>query len=199
MPNMKSILSVIILWIYVCPLESAEMSKKKSFGVLLQEEFQLHPEMTVQDMYKFMYQSAMGPAHWKMDEVSAKKYLVEEIKEIVPDSTEPLMQFLDEDSALVRINLKPFIAKKYNLDSLVSAMVRTTDEFQKSEKILQSRWQIFLELVQNKKLPFSESEARDFWETMKKQNFPAVHHSEMYAKKYHPAYRVILKKCFPIQ
>ncbi len=196
---MKLYWSAIFLCFILHISDASEVPMKKNFSQILMEEFRLYPEMTIQDVYKFIYQSAMGPAHWKMDEAEAKKYLLKEIQQLIPDSTEPIMQSLDETGELVRVNLKAFAAKKLSVDSLVSAVARTSIEFTQSVSVLENRWKIFLELIQTKQLSFNEAEAQLFFNEKKEQQFPAVHHSKIYAVKYSPAYRIIFKKYFPVK
>ena len=167
------------------------------FKNLLLNEYHLHPEAMPQDFYKFMYQAAMGPGHWKMDFTMAKEYLDSEVKTLKRDTLDPLCQYLTPDSALVRVYLQPYIENNGNIDSLAIAFARSSNEFVPSEKDLEHYILIFLQTVKEKKIPIPFDSALAFIKKMKEEKYQSVHHSRRYEEKYSPAYRVIFRKYLP--
>ncbi len=170
----------------------------EKFKNLLLNEFREHPDATIQDLYKFIHQSSMGPGHWKMDFNMAKRYLNSEIQTLRKDSSQPLYQFLSPDGELIRINLRPFIAMNGNIDSLAEAFVKTSNEFIQSEKILKNNLDLFSQMVKDKKIPFNTDSVHIYIQRMRENHYPAVHHSNIYEEKYLPSYRVVYRKYLPV-
>jgi len=165
---------------------------------LLLNEFREHPDATIQDLYKFIHQSSMGPAHWKMDFDMAIKYLNAEIRTLSKHPKEPLCQFLSADSELIRINLRPYIAMNGDIDSLAEAFVKTANEFIQSEKTLKGNLNLFTQMVMDGKIPFNADSVQSYIHRMEQNHYPAVHHSKIYEEKYLPSYRVVYRKYLPV-
>ena len=53
--------------------------KKNIFRNIIDHQFALYPEMTIQDLYKLVYQGVMGSGHAISSEESAGNWLREEI------------------------------------------------------------------------------------------------------------------------
>lgn len=161
-------------------------------------EFREHPKSTIQDFYKFIHQSAMGPGHWKMDFEMAIQYLNSEIRTLHGNSAQQLCQFLSPDSELVRINLVPYIAMNGNIDSLADAFVKTSNTFTPSESAVKKNLDIFSGMVKDGTIPFNTDSVRLYLRKMKENHYPAVHHSQLYQEQYAPAYRVVYRKYLPL-
>ncbi len=172
----------------------SQTNEIEKFRLLIHEQFQRYPEMQIQDMYKFVHQSAMGNAHAGVTLEMAQNYLEQEIQNLSPSDSIPLFENLSFDSTLIRVNLSPFIFYNRDIQELAKAFVQTTEEFEVSEKLLQERLNLFLEMSAKKEISFLYDDVKIFVEEKRKQNYPAVHHSFHYRKQYSPAYRVILKK-----
>ena len=168
------------------------------FKAILMEEYRTHSAATVQDYYKFIHQASMGPGHWKMDPGMALQYLRAEIRTLTKDSTQPLCQFLSPDSELIRINLRPYLAMNGDIDSLAEAFAQTSNNFQQSEKALETDLTLFISAVRKKKIPLSLDTVQSYIRRMRKEHFPAVHHSPQYEETYKPAYRVVFRKYLPV-
>ncbi len=163
---------------------------------LIKRHHALRPEMEPQDVYKLLYQSAMGLGHLIADTTKAREYLMRELAaldttdNVVRDSlTEPIAH----DSTMLRVNLRPFRDRRLNPDRLIAAMLGTVKNYSPDKEMFLQDWKIFIHLAGSDRMPFSKDSVNRFDETMRLQNYPMVHHSRRYTEIYRPAYRVILR------
>jgi hypothetical protein len=155
------------------------------------DEVKKYPKLEIQDLYKLAYQAAMGNEHIMNDTAAAHKYLEEELASIDSSSSQPLMNYLTSDSSIARVNLRSFKAHKRNPAKLLEAMRKTASSFQPSQELLRSYLNDIETLAFDGKIPFKQNELNDYFQKMKQQNFPAVHHSKTVEENYRPAYRII--------
>jgi hypothetical protein len=168
-------------------------SVQGSWREALQDHLRRHPGAKAADVYKFIHQSVFGPAHLIEDPAGARAYLKAEMAGMgaVP-AGESLLENLGGDPALVRVNLRPFLAQGLDSERLLAALVHTANavtgvpaemlpRLREGSGILRERGReavaIQLEIL-------AEEQAR--------KGFEALHHSKAYRAAYHPAYRVIL-------
>jgi hypothetical protein len=164
---------------------------EKSVRRTVQEEVQRHPKLEIQDLYKFAYQAAMGNEHIMADTAMVRSYLQEEWNAIDTSSLQPLIEYLSNDSSIVRINLRPYKQRGGNIEKLVAAMIQTAKFIQPSVPLLKNYLSQIIALVDDAIIPFKTEDVQHYFQEMEKKNFPAVHHSKRYEEFYHPAYRVI--------
>jgi hypothetical protein len=150
------------------------------------------PEMRARDVYKLLYQGVygvghlMGPGVWD--------YLQREAKSLdVKDQPgEPLMESVSVDASMVRVNLRPFIAKNYSLIKLMEAMRNSEIKGKPSEFL--ELWDAFTELVWSGQLDFDQEEVCNVNKSLNRDKPEPMHHTQQYRDAYHPAYRVVLKR-----
>ena len=58
---------------------------------LLTEHSNRYPHLQVQDVYKLLYQAAMGSGHATPDAARARSWLEEEIHHLTPGADQPLV------------------------------------------------------------------------------------------------------------
>ena len=158
---------------------------------LVKNHLERYPLLQIQDVYKMLYQGEFGVGHLIDNTETAKHYLNSELEQVAGDSTEPLSEYISPDSVMVRINLRPFKAKQFDSDKLIQAMLKTARTVVGDTARFINDWEIVQQGINKGLLPFSASKTKKFWQEMKTQGFPAVHHSQEYQQAYHPAYRVI--------
>ncbi|PIE51676.1 hypothetical protein CSA37_03990 [Candidatus Fermentibacteria bacterium] len=129
------------------------------------------------DMYKLVYQGAMGSGHFFLSEETAEKRLTGEFSLLKPHREEYLIEKIPTTADMVRINLRPWLAEGLNKSVLLRAFSRTCREFTGNTEDIEHLWKA--------------SGGGDFIRKMSQKGYPAVHHSETYRKLYHPAYRVV--------
>ncbi len=160
----------------------------------IHDEMRRYPDMEIQDLYKFCYQAAMGNEHIMTDTAAARQYLLSEMESVKPDRREPLIEALTNDSAVVRVNLRPYKARNGSVDALLTAMARTATTFRKSTDVLRTFWAEVMSLAGERQIHFVPSKLEEYFAAQEQAAFPAVDHSEHYLTKYTPAYRVILRR-----
>lgn len=148
--------------------------------------------MEVQDLYKLVFQAAMGSEHAVPDREVARQWLERELSTLEMSAGEPLSEPLSPDGTLVRVNLRAFIDRGGDPEGLLAAFVTTADHFQGSHERLERYWVEVEALARAGEIPFEAAEIQNLWTEMKSQGLPAVHHSPRYRERYHPAYRVVL-------
>lgn len=162
---------------------------------LLTEHSHQYPHLQVQDVYKLLYQAAMGSGHAVPDAARARSWLEEEISHLTPDAHQPLIEQIspetDRARSLVRVNLRPFLAASNNPDLLLEAFVRTANEFERSIPRLERYASLICQIPSQNDLHFSITDFENFMNKMRNQDYPSVHHSEIYSRYYQPAYRVV--------
>lgn len=169
---------------------------KSGLKNLINSHFQLYPKMQIQDLYKLIYQSVMGPKHILQNEEIAFYYLKNEMENCIGNEKN-LFVNIGLKNNLVRVNLNIFRKQIDDIEKLFSVMQKTAENIQ-SEKI---QLKIVLEEIKilfkknNLKL-FQPSNWINFIEKLERKNFPHISHSEVYKKNYFPSYRVILKEIF---
>ena len=146
-----------------------------------------HPELQLQDIFKFLYQSSFGCEHMMSSVENVTAYIKDEYCHDVADGqahVEPL------DGAYSRVGLA-YLDLGLSAETLgrlffLSARKEDDGEAQLIKKLDAAR-----ELIKDGRLPFSLAEfdaSVEKWET---DGYPAIHHSDAFRKIYAPSYRVI--------
>jgi hypothetical protein len=157
------------------------------FESILQSHFNRYPEMQIQDIYKLIHQAALGSEHTVANRHEASTRLEHEIMNMGDEDAEPTIDPISEDRQIVRVHLRPFLVQNGDLETLLTAFIRTANEYRGDEQTLKKYWDIA-----SCSGIFPRAAMEDFIQSM--QGYPAVHHSAIYTQRYRPAYRVILQK-----
>ncbi|MEE9358383.1 MAG: hypothetical protein V3U62_08900, partial [Sedimenticolaceae bacterium] len=162
------------------------------FREILVRQLERYPAMEVQDLYKLLHQAALGPGHAIDDPSQARAWLEREITDLPQEPVnESQIDTLSAETGLVRVNLRPFLRSGGDPEELLTAFVRTANEYHGNSQLLECSWVLAIEMAEKGELPFSIEELREFFTMMKAQGFPAMHHSAAYRQAYRPAYRVL--------
>ena len=153
--------------------------------ILLKHSFK-YKEMTLQDIYKLLYQSYFGPQHFIADESQAFKAIFYEAKNNVMTDLDDI-EISDE---YMRVSLKD----EYNF------LIRLSHYFYLS--INQGVIDIngFNSFILENKNNVCEIFKIDgctydfYFNELKQNNYPTPSHSEIYKKLYNPHYRIIKKE-----
>ncbi len=156
-----------------------------------------YPRWGVVDLYKLIYQAAMGAEHAVSDEAGARKWLLEEIRNLGSGLEEPLVDSISPDGAVVRVHLRPFVRAKKDVEQLLDAFLHTAHEFHGSAPRLESYGRNAAQEVTKGVFPFSTEDVAAYMGQMKENGFPAVHHSPSFEAEYRPAYRVVARDFLP--
>jgi len=162
-----------------------------SILITLQEQLRLRPAMQVEDVYKLAHQAAFGNEHLITDAGMARQYLLSELNAVNADDTEPLVERLNGSGTLVRVNLRPFKARGFDPQRLVDAMLASAKAFHPNPEEFERSWQDIVQAAESGSVPWSADALRTFAAARRAEGYPAVHHSDVYNRRYQPAYRVL--------
>ncbi|MCX6033484.1 MAG: hypothetical protein NTV38_00685 [Chloroflexi bacterium] len=153
-----------------------------------------YPQMQVQDLYKLLHQAALGSEHAVRDEQAARDWLERELAEMGEGPDDPLMDPLSPDGQILRVHLRPYLWAGKNPETLLQAFIRTANEWHGSLDKLKAYGATAARLAQAGTGSIRREEIEAFFTKMEEQDFPAVHHSEVYGRLYRPAYRVVARQ-----
>ena len=162
------------------------------FALILLSQMPRYPKMQIQDVYKLIHQAAMGSEHAIRDPQEAESWLERELQEMRTSIPEPLIDPISPDGKIIRVHLRPYVDSGRDTKNLLNAFIRTSTDFCGNIKNLEEYWDC---AVQTKIFPTRTM--NKFIQTMKSNDYPAIHHSAGYKQLYHPAYRVIWGKFLP--
>jgi len=156
-----------------------------------------YPDMQVEDLYKLLHQAAMGTGHAILSREAARQWLTREVEALGDPpaqlADEPLIEPISPGGRLVRVHLRPYLREGRDMDHLLEAFVQTAEQYSGDTATLDEYCQSAVDLTREGALPFSPSELQARFAELKRQGYPAVHHSEAYREAYEPAYRVVLR------
>jgi hypothetical protein len=185
-----NIYTIIVTVMLISSLQFPQPHKKEMKSNLL-KEISSHPCSQPPDIYKFLHQAAFGSAHAVRDTAAVQNWMEREIESLNFSVEDQLVDTLSPDGRIVRVNLRPYLKNGFKTEELLDAFIKTANQFQGSEHKFRQYWKSAEKLAEQGKFKFTKEELNTFFVQQKKKNFPAVHHSEEYTKKYKPAYRVI--------
>lgn len=156
-----------------------------------------HPKLQVQDCYKLLFQACLGAEHAVQDEAGARRWLEEEIAGLPPGPDEPPVEPVSPDGSLVRVHLRPFVARRGDAGALARAFFLTARARFGTRQDLAAAWPQVVRLAAAGQLPFTAAEAEEFGRRMAAASYPAVRHTETFRREHAPAYRVIAREFLP--
>ena len=164
---------------------------------VVHKHLQRHPDMQVEDIYKLVYQAAMGNDHSVTDTAAARFNLLMEFDEVLADSSEPLVEPLSPDGRIVRINLRPYKAGQGDVNLLYFAMIRSSHFLRPSSERLDTWLDEIVEESEYGTIPVDKGTLKTYFAQKRADGFPAVEHSETYETLYAPSYRVVMSELVP--
>ena len=160
---------------------------------LLIMHYQTYPKLQIQDIFKYLYQSAFGCEH----SVSSLDAVTDNIsKEFSNGCREvlPITEQLDSDYCRVHLSCLYSGLSERTLGSLffLSAKKEINAMPYLIEKLKVAR-----QLVCEKKLPFEIDDFNAEVQKWEADGYRAISHSDVFRETYKPSYRVIAKKYIP--
>jgi hypothetical protein len=157
-----------------------------------------YPRLEAQDLYKLIYQAAMGNEHAVSSAVQVRDWLEREVAALgeEPDRSlsDPTIDPISPDGRIVRVHLRPYIAAGEDLAGLLEAFVRTAEMYAGTEERLRRYWAVVERMAEVGGLSVGSDRVREFFAQMEAQGLPAAYHSAAYRDAYWPAYRVVLRE-----
>jgi len=169
------------------------MIKTKLQKILITQQ-ERYKFLQIQDVYKLLFQAAMGCEHAIGDERKSLKILEQEIAECTPGPMEPILETISPDDRIVRVNLRPYVFHNGDILLLNRKFIESASVYKGDLNILKKYWDYFTQISEENNLYYSQKELALFFADIQKMNFPALHHSSKYKKHNLPSYRVVLWK-----
>ena len=192
----EKLVFLFIVFFVLCNNFALCENEKVKLKEIIITQFNRYPKMEITDLFKIVYQAAMGNKHLLKDESKAYKYLKYEFENIEASDSEPLYEEISPDGRFVRVNLRPYKAKAWYIDDLFEIMKETANHFNESIKKLDDYCNYLLEFQKQGCISFSKNSLKSIILKMKDNQYAPFHHSREYKKNYNPAYRVVSSDLF---
>ena len=155
--------------------------------------YNTYPKMQLQDLYKFLYQSAFGCEHMTSSILNVEEHLIRELNEIKTFS-DVLTEELDGDYFRVHLS---YLEKGLSAKTLARLFSLSAQREENGKEKLKEKLSVVRELVLNHKLPFDLEEFDLQLKKWEEEDFSSVHHTDTFCKEYAPAYRLVAGKFIP--
>lgn len=182
------------LWSGLTTSVEAAGAEDERFRQVVTYHLEKYPSMEIQDLYKLVFQAAMGSEHAVPDRQAAQQWLERELATLVIGSEEPFSEPLSPDGELVRVNLRGYVEQGGDTRELLDAFIATAKQFEASEGGLERYWGYVEAMAETGQIPYPKGQLGKWFAEMRDQGFPAVHHSSSYRNLYQPAYRVVSRE-----
>ena len=153
---------------------------------LLLEHYNKYPKLEVQDILKFIFQSACGCEHMVSDYQRALEYIRYEYADMLPQ--EPQIDALDGDYSRVHLAC---IGIYFTSEQLADMFIRSARPEPDAKAKIEEKLSVARGLIESGQIKLDLNEFDAATEEWKNLGFPAIHHSDKFKAAYHPAYRVI--------
>ncbi len=166
------------------------------FEAYLLEQLQNHPSLQPQDAVKLCYQAAFGAEHLLADADRAAAYLRVEYESVAPQDI-PLYECVSPE--VCRVNLAAWKYHGLPVEWLFRIFSASAKEKYAGEVLFRAYLKQAAEVLAGN--AFSGEDWERYLREYEKNGISPVHHSEIYRKQEHPAYRIIHRKytrIFPI-
>ena len=169
------------------------MGRSERTRELLIMHYQLYPNLQIQDVFKFLYQSAFGCEHLVASSDAVTAFIEKEYNSLHFKNNYDI-ESLDGDYSRVPVS---YISKGLSVTTFGKLFVSSAKPEQNGMIDLLQKISVAKQLVHDSLLPFSENEFEQALEEWKSKGYPAVHHSDVFRKQYCPSYRVISNRYLP--
>ena len=151
------------------------------------------PELRIEDAYKWLFHATRGGEHAVENEFAVRKWLDQEWATLgPPQPNEPLWVPLTPDGCIGRLNLRPYRARGGSPHVLHTAFVAGAESFKSNPTRFRHAWNTLgQQLSKHPQGLLTHDAWKHLDQEMRKENYPAIHHSVDYEKSRQPAYRVL--------
>lgn len=166
------------------------MDKLKATRNSVLAHYKAYPQLQLQDILKFLYQSSFGCEHMLSSPEAAISGILREL-EIGNIGAEAAVTPLDGNYSRVPLSL---VSQGLCGETLGKLFFLSGQKESEGQKKLEEKLEVIRELSREGALPFSCSQVDEAIRTWASEGFPAVHHSEDFRSHYRPAYRVVANR-----
>ena len=156
-------------------------------GELLRSHLASYPKAEIEDVFKYLFHSALGCEHLVASEERALGYIKNEYKSI-SSMSQPCVEALDGEYSRVHLScLDGTLAP----ETLARLFCLSAKKEERGIEELEEKLAVARELVARGDLPFGEKDFCKKLDEWREAGYPALHHSDTFREEYRPAYRVI--------
>ena len=157
---------------------------------LLTSHYRAYPNLRVQDVFKFLFQSAFGCEHLVSDEEKVLSYIKTEYSALNKALT-PQTDALDGDYSRAHLSWLNVGLSPATLARLFCLSAKKEPD---GLALLEEKLGVARELIEEKVIPLDLGEFDGKLDEWRSAGFPALHHSDVFREEYRPAYRVVSNK-----
>ena len=169
------------------------MNRSEQTRKLLLSHYQTYPLLQIQDVFKFLFQSAFGCEHMLSSLETAINYIQEEY-ESCSQEKEPYIEQLDGDYCRVHLS---YLSQGLSANTLGHLFFFSAREEENGKADLATKLNIATGMIKEGLLPFEANEFEQAAKEWAAKDFPALHHSDVFRKVYNPSYRVVANRFIP--
>lgn len=163
------------------------------FKELLLEHLKKHPDLEIEDAFKFIYQAAFGCEHMAPDINTAAKKIEDEYSS-ADACDEPFIETLSDGYARVHLS---YISKGLSFSTLGKLFCLSAKKEENGASAVDKMLDMTSELILKRLLPFAHSEFTKKAGEWKEKGYCSLHHSDSFRSLYSPKYRVISTEYLP--
>lgn len=167
------------------------MKDFKKLKKLLLAEKTRAPRSEIVDYYKLIFQSVFGAGHLITNPQSTIQYLTEEWNKVEENTLTSWGSDITLLTPMIRLNLARCKAERIPLTELSDAFLQGCYQFNKPSSFVFK--QVLMETIEILQVPpfgFSFTLLNQLLPINLSDDFPIMHHSEIYRNLYYPRYRV---------
>ena len=157
---------------------------------MLIAHYQSYPELEISDIFKYIFQSAMGCEHLVSNYTDAVDYIRREHSAMQSPSA-ILTDRLDGEYSRVHLS---YLEQGLCAETLGKLFCKSAVAMPNGKVEIDNRLKVVRELIADGSLPFSPNEFDKAATAWAEQSYSVIRHSDKFRKVYKPAYRVIANK-----
>lgn len=159
-----------------------------NFSEILRAHAQRYPLMQPCDAVKLLYQHAMGGGHLITDVPACLHMLRTEYAALFPCAA-PALE--DIGNGRFRYNLAALNEKSLPLSCLCMLFVLSSEQASGRSEDFAPLIEVLRDAATEGLFSFNAQELDQYLFRYRRSGYPSVHHSDIYRRAYHPAYRVL--------
>ena len=191
MRNIVVIIAVSIL-MFSCKEKNNELIR-----TAVENQLNLYPKSTLQDLYKNFFQDYFGPGHIVSDTTSAGAYLDMELASF-EQATCVYYEPTGYNGNFYRVNLSVIKEGLISRDAFFDSFIRSVSSIQPiTTEEWKKEWTQIDLVIQTMNLSLVDyTQDRENLFSLLEQGHYVVHHSEPFSEEYDPHYRIIGRDIF---
>ncbi len=172
---------------------------KRQFSSVIATHMTRYPIQEVQDLYKFVWQAAMGDEFWVADSSMAVRLMMKDLRGLPGPENEWVCDPVSPHGGLVRVNFRQTILIGQDADALVRVYEKSSRSIEPSVAKLERYWGYAESMALAGALPYTLTEMQAYFKERAVDHHSPVTHSSRYGVAYRPAYRVMRRSMLPFK